>query len=53
MVSVLLEEDVYVLLKKIAKQQSRSQGGQVEFLIKQEAEKLGIEITETNEAKNT
>jgi len=44
MISVKVSEETTELLKKLADNQSRSQGGQIEHMIKQEAERLGIKL---------
>lgn len=44
MISVKIEEDLVEPLKKIAESESRSQGGQIEFWIRKEAERLDIKI---------
>ena len=43
MLTVKVDEATIELLKKMAESQSRSQGGQVDFLIKKEAKELGID----------
>jgi len=42
MLTIKVEEATIDLLKKMAESQSRSQGGQVDFLIKKEAKELGL-----------
>lgn len=44
LISIRISDDTAQLLSKLAESQSRSQGGQIEHLIKQEAEKLGIKV---------
>lgn len=44
MLTVKVEETTIELLKKLAESQSRSQGGQVDFMIKKEAKEQGIEL---------
>lgn len=42
MISVKVNEGVEELLKKLAEANSRSQGQQIEYMIKQECERLGL-----------
>lgn len=46
MLTVKIEETLKPVLEKIAEKESRSQGGQIEYWIKKEAEILNIPIPE-------
>lgn len=41
-VNLFLQEETVELLKKLSEHESRSQGGQVEFMVKRECDKLNI-----------
>ncbi|WP_323520066.1 RepB family protein [Mucilaginibacter sp. 10I4] len=44
MISIKIEEALKPILEQICETESRSQGGQVEYWIKKEAERLSIKL---------